>query len=123
MKKTIKSLLAIAIAAFALSACSDVPEPAGYSIQPKGGTSGGGEPAGTGTVDDPFNVAAAIAKCKDTGETATSEKFYIKGIANSDYTVGSYKNMDADFVDEGSSTVFKVYHCKGNNAKDIPEGY
>ena len=38
MKKTIKSLLAIAIAAFALSACSDVPEPAGYSIQPKGGT-------------------------------------------------------------------------------------
>lgn len=123
MKKTIKSLLAIAIAAFALSACSDVPEPAGYSIQPKGGTSGGGEPAGTGTVDDPFNVAAAIAKCKETGETATSEKFYIKGIANSDYTVGSYKNIDADLVDEGSSTVFKVYHCKGNNAKDIPEGY
>ena len=43
MKKTIKSLLAIAIAAFALSACSDVPEPAGYSIQPKGGTPGGGD--------------------------------------------------------------------------------
>ena len=81
------------------------------------------EAKGTGTYDDPFNVAAAIAKCKETGETATSEKFYIKGIANSDYTVGSYKNIDADLVDEGSSTVFKVYHCKGNNAKDIPEGY
>lgn len=38
MKKTIKSLLAIAIAAFAFTACSDVPEP--YQIP---GTGGGGE--------------------------------------------------------------------------------
>ena len=35
MKKTIKSLLAIAIAAFAFTACSDVPEP--YQIPGKGG--------------------------------------------------------------------------------------
>ena len=41
MKKTIKSLLAIAVAAFAFTACSDVPEP--YDIP---GTSGGG---GTGS--------------------------------------------------------------------------
>lgn len=263
MKKTIKSLLAIAIAAFALSACSDVPEPAGYSIQPKGGTSGGdageatgngtysqpfniaavinkckevgqtassesyyisgvvtedaalsendkkygnitfkmgntadattvftayqvmgskgakladdftlkkgdnvvvygpvvnfkgntpetagqgaaqifsvngkatdgsdpvppgpsGEPQGDGTINNPFNVAAAIIKCKEAGETATTDKYYVKGIANGDYTVSSYKNIDIDLVDEGSSETFKVYHCKGNNGKDIPEGY
>ena len=31
MKKTIKSLLAIAVAAFAFTACSDVPTPEGYN--------------------------------------------------------------------------------------------
>ena len=45
MKKTIKSLLAIAVAAFAFTACSDVPEP--YQV-PGTGTSGGStNPEGT----------------------------------------------------------------------------
>ena len=99
-----------------------------YIVELNGQTSGGGgggtvDPAGTGTETDPFNVAAAIKKCQETGTTATTEKYYIKGIAASDYTVGSYHNVEVGIVDEGASDVFKVYRCKGNNSKDIPEGY
>lgn len=91
-----------------------------------GGTSGGGtgEAKGTGTEADPFNVAAAIAKCQEVGETASTDKYYIKGIAAADYTVGSYKNIEVDIVDaEGSSDKFKVFRCKGANNKDFEEGF
>ena len=92
-----------------------------------GGESGGGgtgEAKGTGTEADPFNVAAAIAKCKEVGETASTEKYYIKGIADADYTVGSYKNIEVEIVDaEGSSDKFKVFRCKGANNKDFEEGF
>ena len=84
----------------------------------------GGDPKGSGTQADPFNVAAAVAKCKEIGETASTDKYYVKGIADGDYTVGSYKNIDVDLVDsEGSSEKFKVYHCKGVDGKDIKEGF
>ncbi len=96
------------------------------------GTGGGNTPSptpsgdakGTGTQADPFNVAAAIAKCKATGETATTESYYIKGIADAEYTVGSYKNVEIDIVDEeGSSDKFKVFRVKDKDGKGIKEGY
>ena len=99
------------------------------SINDKGGgESGGGgstgEAKGTGTEADPFNVAAAIAKCKEVGTTASTEKYYIKGIANADYTVDSYKNVTVDIVDaEGSSDKFKVFRVKDKDGKGIKEGY
>ena len=90
-----------------------------------GGSGDTGEAKGEGTEADPFNVAAAIAKCKEVGETASTDKFYIKGIAAAEYTVGSYKNIEVDIVDaEGSSEKFKVFRCKyGADAKGIKEGY
>ncbi len=91
-----------------------------------GGSGGGstGDAKGTGTQTDPFNVAAAIAKCKATGETATTESYYIKGIADAEYTVGSYKNVEIDIVDqEGSSDKFKVFRVKDKDGKGIKEGY
>ena len=91
-----------------------------------GGSGGGstGDAKGTGTQADPFNVAAAIAKCKATGETATTESYYIKGIADAEYTVGSYKNVEIDIVDqEGSSDKFKVFRVKDKDGKGIKEGY
>ena len=42
--------------------------------------------APNGTKENPFDVATAVAKCKETGETVTSEKYYTKGIV-----VGSVK--------------------------------
>ena len=38
------------------------------------------EASGLGTAEDPFNIAAANAKCKETGETPTAQDYYIKGV-------------------------------------------
>ena len=38
------------------------------------------DPKGTGTLEDPFNVSAAIVKCQELGETPSEETYYIKGI-------------------------------------------
>ena len=87
-------------------------------------TPSAGDPKGTGTEADPFNVAAAVAKCKEVGQTASTDKYYVKGIADDDYTVNSYKNIEVNIVDkEGSSEKFKVFRCKGVDGKDIKEGY
>ena len=88
---------------------------------------GGGQtiiPAGTGTQADPFNVAAAVAKCKEAGTTATTEIYYVKGIVNADYTIDSYKNATFDMVDyEGASEKFKAYRVKGADGQALKEGY
>lgn len=88
-----------------------------YSINGEGGNGGGqvvpgADPAGTGTQDDPFNVAAAIKKCQETGETATTEQYYVKGIVKAvdDSGVAQYGNITLDLVDvAGSSEVFKAF--------------
>lgn len=91
---------------------------------PTGGGGEGGEKKGTGTEADPFNVAAAVAKCKEVGQTASTESYYIKGIANADYTVDQYKNVTVDIVDtEGASEKFTVYRVKDKDGKGIKEGY
>ena len=101
-----------------------------YSLNGKtGGNSGGGDvtpgtPKGTGTEADPFNVAAAVAKCKEVGTTASTESYYIKGIATADYTVDSYKNVTIDIVDtDGATEKFTVYRVKDKDGKGIKEGY
>lgn len=90
---------------------------------------GGGEvtpdqPKGNGTEGNPFNVAAAVAKCVETGETPTTESYYIKGIADEDYTIGSYKNLEVNIVDkEGCAQKFKVFRVKDKDGKDLKNGW
>ena len=94
-----------------------------YSVN--GQTAGGGSsssvtPAGTGTEADPFNVAAAIAKCKETGETATTDYYYVKGIVKTvdDSGVATYGNITLDLVDEaGSTDVFKAFQIYSFDGK------
>ena len=111
MKKTIKSLLAIAIAAFALSACSDVPEPAGYSIQPKGGTPGGGD-----AIE--VTCAEAVTATNKLADGATSTETYaVTGYITE--VVGSVSRNQqtfwiADTKDGGK--VFEAYYA------DLPDG-
>ena len=101
-----------------------------YSLNGKteGGGGGGdvtpGQPQGNGTEGNPFNVAAAVVKCKEAGETATTESYYIKGITDEDYTIGSYKNLEVNIVDkEGSSEKFKVFRVKDKDGKDLKQGW
>ena len=89
-----------------------------------GGSGDTGEAKGTGTEADPFNVAAAIAKCQETGTTATTDIYFVKGIVNAEYTVDSYKNATIDLVDtEGASQKFKAFRVKGADGKGLKEGY
>ncbi len=101
-----------------------------YSLNGKteGGGGGGdvtpGQPQGNGTEGNPFNVAAAVVKCKEAGETATTDKYYIKGITTAEYIVDSYKNVTVDIVDsEGATEKFTVYRVKDKDSKGIKEGY
>ncbi len=81
--------------------------------------------SGSGTAADPFNIAAAIAKCQEVGEAGTTEKFYIKGIAVTEGVADSqYGNATFKMADtaEGSAlfTAFQVY---GSDGKKLNSGY
>lgn len=116
--------MAIAIAAFTLQSCEDVPFP--YDIP--GITGGGGDddptvaPTGTGTVDDPYNVAGALAFIKTLDADVESEKeIYIKGkvkiISTDEATIKQYGNHTFTMVDEGSETIFTAFQVYGPGKK------
>ena len=83
MKKLIYSMLALATIAFGFCSCEDVPMPYGY---PQGSTDPTNPdlPAeGEGTLESPYNVAAANAVIAG-GDFDPEKQFYIKGIVTSD---------------------------------------
>ncbi len=80
----------------------------------------GADPAGTGTLNDPFNVAAAIAKAVETGETATEQSYYIKGTVTGTADVSAqYKNATFDIKDPEGGDSFKVYRIKSFDGADF----
>ena len=89
MKKILYTIMALAISAFALQSCEDVPEPYTIPGQETGGGEGNiTEPAGDGTVATPFNVAAALDVCAGLQQSSTSasylsEEVYVKGKVSS----------------------------------------
>ena len=96
-----------------------------YSLNGQGG--GGdtpGQPSGEGTEASPFNVAAAVAKCKEIGtETPTenSPKYYVKGIVVADASVNTqYNNITFEMTDadnEGGE-YFKAFQVTVLNGMD-----
>lgn len=70
-----------------------------------------GEAKGTGTEADPFNVAAAIAKAKEVGQTESAEAYYIKGkVSKVNEAFGAqYGNGTFELVDEGFDAVFTAF--------------
>lgn len=72
------------------------------------------EPKGTGTAEDPFNAAAAIKKCVEVGQTASTEEYYVKGKVSSIKEVStSYGNATFYISDDGTTTdQFYIFHCK-----------
>ena len=97
-----------------------------YSIN--GETGSGDEPVGeakgTGTQGDPFNVAAAIAKCKEIGSNPSTDKYYVKGTSVEDAEAdGSYNNITFDIADTEGGAKFKCYQVKGTDGQSLPAGY
>ena len=110
MKKYIFSVLMAAMAAFTFSSCEDVPEPYTLPTQPEAPSAG--EPKGTGTAADPFNIAGIIKYIEDGG--SADQEVYTKGKVVSvkagsfDATYGSLKYYISD--DGTTNNQFYVYN-------------
>lgn len=128
MKKVIYSMIALATMTFALSSCEDVPAP--YD-DPNNNTNSDTikvEPTGAGTVENPFNVAAANNYIKNSGD-ATAE-VYVKGVISEISSVDpTYGNATYYISDNGSNTskleVYRGYYLGGkkfSSEDQISEG-
>ncbi|WP_277821180.1 hypothetical protein [Palleniella muris] len=109
MKKILYTIMALAISAFALQSCEDVPEPYDIPGQETGGDQGGNitvEPAGDGTEANPYNVAAALQIISALDETGKTEPMYVKGKISSIRQVetAQYGNANYYISDDGSSS-------------------
>jgi len=96
-----------------------------YIVKLTKGSGGDSNAKGTGTQADPFNIAAAIAKCKEVGETASTEKYYIKGIVvKGGKASGGYGNVTFDMGDTKDATdLFKAYQVAGTDGEKLADGY
>lgn len=99
-----------AMAAFTFSSCEDVPEP--YTQPTKPDAPSAGEPKGTGTAADPFNIAGIIKYIEDGG--SADQEVYTKGKVVSvkagsfNATYGSLKYYISD--DGTTNNQFYVYN-------------
>lgn len=99
-----------AMAAFTFSSCEDVPEP--YTQPTKSDAPSAGEPKGTGTAADPFNIAGIIKYIENGG--SADQEVYTKGKVVSvkagsfDASFGSLKYYISD--DGTTANQFYVYN-------------
>lgn len=99
-----------AMAAFTFNSCEDVPEP--YTQPTKPDAPSAGEPKGTGTAADPFNIAGIIKYIEDGG--SADQEVYTKGKVVSvkagsfDASFGSLKYYISD--DGTTANQFYVYN-------------
>ena len=114
MKKVIYSMLALLCAAFAFTSCEDVPMP--YDQPGEGGEDPIViQPTGAGTVDNPYNVTAALEYIESLGADVESEQnIYIKGgvvTVTEEYTT-NYGNGTYYISDDGTNkNQFYVYRA------------
>ena len=80
MKKIFYSMLMLAMAAMTFTSCEDVPEPYSWPTPPDNNNEEEVvTPQGSGTLEDPYNVAAAQALIQTLGADVQSEEIYVKG--------------------------------------------
>ena len=120
--KKIYYLIAMAVAAFTFTSCEDVPEPFGQPVNPKH------EevivtPTGSGTADDPFNIAGIIEATKDLASGQTTEKdYYAKGyVESTDKFNDKYGSISYYICDDkdGKTKKFYVYSGQGLGNKSF----
>ena len=123
MKKTLKSILFATLGVFAVTCCEDVPAP--YQIPGTEEKVPDKEilPAGTGTLEDPYNVAGVVAFINTLqADTESEQAVYIKGKVASntttEETITKYGNMTFTMIDEGNkSTTFTAFQVYGPGKK------
>ncbi len=121
MKKIIYSVFMMVMVTMAFTSCADVPmpydDPNQSSIDDQGTVV---EPAGIGTADDPYNVAAANALI-ESGE-APQTNVYVKGIIVSirEIDTASFGNATFYISDDGTSKdQLTVYRSKSLGNKSF----
>ncbi len=127
MKKIIYSVFMMVMVTMAFTSCADVPMPYDDPNQAAIDEGGGStvEPAGSGTVDDPYNVAAANALI-ESGE-APGTNVYVKGkiVSIKEIDTGSFGNATFYISDDGTSkdqlTVYRSKSLGNKNFKSEEE--
>ena len=136
MKKFIYSMFALAISAMTFTSCEDVPAP--YAL-PGNEDPVVIEPTGSGTLEDPYNVAAAfsaVANLTWTSNTEyeTTEEVYVKGkiskiVDNGTFgQSGTFGNATFYIKDDGGNDEFYCYRIlylgnkKYTSGEDIKVG-
>lgn len=127
--KKIYSLLAAVLLMVGFAACEDVENP--FPQPGQGGDESGGTPeviapAGDGTLENPFNAAAAVAYTSAlAADVNSTEKVYIKGIIVSiEEAYGTqYGNGSFTISDDGTNfNSFKIFQAKYLNNQKYQEG-
>ena len=115
MKKFIYSMFVLAVSAFTFTSCEDVPAP--YA-QPGNDDPVIIDPTGTGTLDDPYNVAAVLDYVNGLAADAESpQDVYVKGkvvsvTTNYDESEPQFGNAVFYISDDGTSAKqFYVYRA------------
>ena len=100
--------------------------------EPNNSSDNEGTPTGDGTLENPYNAAAAIAYCKEVGDTESPKDVYIKGKVVSVTEPYSTQYGNATFVisDDGTAattgfTVFRALYLgnkKYTSGDQIKEG-
>ena len=115
MKKIINSMLMLAMAAMTFVSCEDVPEPYSWPTPPDTGNEEEViTPQGSGTLEDPYNVAAAQALIQTLGADVQSEEIYVKGfISQIDEVSESFGNATYWISDQKGSTAGQLEIYRG----------
>lgn len=117
MKKTVLAIFAIAALSLGFTACEDVPAP--YEIDTEiPPTAPEAEPAGDGTIANPFNTKAAENYV--TAGVDLDKEVYVKGIISEIKSVdtGQYGNAEYYISEDGTTAnQFYVYRGYGLNKK------
>lgn len=127
MKRITNYLIAMALMAFTFTSCEDVPNPFGQILPPNGEEEAVEfEPAGSGTLAEPYNVQAIvnIVSALEAG-VALEKEYYVKGYVTSIPNNGisaSYNNATFYISDdkEGNNR-FYIYRAKGLGGGDITD--
>lgn len=128
MKKFTNYLIALALTAFTLTSCEDVPSPFGEIVKPDSGDVIVVEPSGSGTEADPYNVAGVLEYISGLGaDVQSTNEVYIKGIITEVQEIdvtGTYGNATYYISDDadGKANKFMIYRGFGLGGKKFNEG-
>lgn len=107
MKRFFHFMTVIALAALTLTGCDDVPMPYNQpNIKPNEATV---TPSGTGTAEDPYNVAAALQLVNSLGaDETTANAIYVKGkvTGTPEIETEKYGNATYYITDDGSNKIY-----------------